>query len=233
MILGAACTRACRFCKVTHGEPLPLDRGEPQRVAEAVAALKLTHAVVTSVTRDDLPDGGAAHFAETIRAINAAAPETTVEVLIPDMRGDAGSLCTVLSAKPDVLAHNLDTVPALYGRVRPEADYGRSLGVLSFCKATAPDILTKTGIMLGLGETPEQVLALMDDALKAGCDILTIGQYLRPSKEHLEIVEYITPEQFEGYKAVGEKKGFAFVASAPLVRSSYRAAEALKAGSSK
>lgn len=228
MIMGTQCTRNCRFCNITHGAAAALDPEEPARLAKAVVALGLAHVVVTSVTRDDLPDGGAAHFAKTIREVKKAAPHTTMEVLIPDMKGDPASLDTVIAACPDVINHNLETVPPLYGEVRPEADYERSLFVLSYCKAKAPDKLTKTGIMAGLGETPEQVLRTMDDALAAGCDIFTIGQYLRPSKAHLEVREFVTPEQFLEYKLAGERKGFSFVASAPLVRSSYRAAEALK-----
>jgi lipoic acid synthetase len=230
MIMGDQCTRNCRFCKVTNGAVSPLDPDEPRRVAEAVVELGLTHVVVTSVTRDDLPDGGAAHFAGTIRAVRDAAPQTTIEVLIPDLQGDTGSLDVIIAAKPDVINHNIETVPPLYAAVRPEADYLRSLFVLSYCKKKAPDRFTKTGIMVGLGETEGQVLQTMDDILAAGCDILTIGQYLQPSKQHLEVREFVPPEQFERYKAIGEQKGFSFVASAPLVRSSYRASEALSAG---
>lgn len=233
MIMGDQCTRNCRFCKVTSGEVLALDPEEPARVAKAVAELGLTHVVITSVTRDDLPDGGAAHFAQTITEVRHASPNTTIEVLIPDMHGDAASLDVIIAAQPDVINHNIETVPSLYQTVRPEADYGRSLSVLSYCKEKAPDKLTKTGIMVGLGETEEQVLQAMDDVLAVGCDIFTIGQYLQPSKEHLEVKEFVVPEQFDRYKAMGEEKGFAFVASAPLVRSSYCADEALRAAGGK
>lgn len=230
MIMGDLCTRNCRFCKVTYGEAAALDAGEPARVAEAACALGLKHVVVTSVTRDDLPDGGAAHFAQTIREVRKIAPDTTIEVLIPDMQGNTSSLDAVIAAQPDVINHNIETVPCLYAQVRPQASYSRSLFVLSYCKEKAPDKLVKTGIMVGLGETEAQVLQTMDDALKAGCDIFTIGQYLQPSKAHLDVQEYVTPQQFQRYKEAGEEKGFAFVASAPLVRSSYHAAEALQAG---
>ncbi|MDR1691891.1 MAG: lipoyl synthase [Oscillospiraceae bacterium] len=225
MIMGSQCTRNCRFCKVTHGEPSPLDPDEPARVAEAVAALKLSHAVVTSVTRDDLPDGGAAHFAKVIEEVRKTSPDATVEVLIPDMKGDTASLDIVLRAKPDVLNHNIETVPSLYSRIRPEADYRRSLFVLEYCAGKGA--LTKTGMMVGLGETEEEVFRTMEDILAVGCGLLTVGQYLRPSKQHPEVVEYVTPEQFERYRIMGEQKGFRYVASAPLVRSSYRAGEAL------
>lgn len=223
MIMGSQCTRNCRFCNVLHGFPSPLDDQEPVRVAEAVVSLGLKHVVVTSVTRDDLPHGGAEHFAATTHAIRAAAPNVTIELLIPDLLGDEESLDMVLEANPDVLNHNMETVRSLYTQVRPQAEYDRSLHVLAYCKQRDEERLTKTGIMVGLGETEEQVHKTMDDIRGAGCDILTIGQYLRPSKEHLPVQEYVEPSQFEKYKKAGLEKGFAFVASAPLVRSSYHA----------
>ncbi len=229
MILGRQCTRNCRFCNVVHGKPEPVDPLEPENLAEAAVKLGLKHVVITSVTRDDLPDGGAGHFAACIRAVREANPNISVEVLVPDMKGDTDSLDIVIAAKPDVFNHNVETVKALYDKVRPEADYARSLEVLRYAKAAAPDMYTKTGIMIGLGETEQQVCELMDDVLAVGCDILTIGQYLRPSPAHVEMKEYITPEMFARYKEIGEKKGFSYVASSPLVRSSYRAEEAFRA----
>ncbi len=228
MILGSNCTRHCRFCNVTKEGALAPDPREPQNVAEAAGQLGLSHIVVTSVTRDDLPDGGAAHFAKTIEALRQKLPKATVEVLIPDLKGHEASLDSVINARPDVIGHNVETVPSLYGRVRPEAQYRRSLEVLRYVKKTAPDIITKTGIMVGLGETPEEVGQVMDDLVEVGCDILTVGQYLRPTLSHIEVAEYVTPGQFDEYKALGEEKGIRFVASSPLVRSSYNALEALK-----
>ena len=229
MIMGQSCTRNCRFCNVTCAKPTELDPEEPVNVAKAAKALGLKHAVVTSVTRDDLKDGGASHFAATIRAIHEISPETTVEVLIPDLKGDENALNTVLDANPDVLNHNVETVKELYGTVRPQAIYERSLEVLRYCKSARPDIRTKTGFMVGLGETDEQITELMRDIYTTGCDILTIGQYLRPSKEHAELKRYVTPEQFDEYKKTALKMGFKFVASSPLARSSYKAFEALQA----
>ena len=234
MILGRQCTRNCRFCNVVHGAPEPVDPEEPENLAEAALRLGLKHVVITSVTRDDLPDGGAAHFAACIRAVRATSPDTAVEVLIPDMKGVASSLDIVIAAKPDVFNHNVETVKELYEKVRPEADYDRSLDVLRYAKSAAPDMYVKTGIMVGLGETEAQVCALMDDVLATGCDILTVGQYLRPSSAHVEMKEYISPETFARYKEIAEKKGFRYVASSPLVRSSYRAEEAFRrAGAAK
>lgn len=230
MILGSQCTRNCRFCNVTHGAPQPVDADEPENVARAAVQLKLKHLVVTQVTRDDLPDGGAQQFALTVQAIRRLSPSTSVEVLISDMKGDKKSLDIVIQSSPDVFNHNMETVKDLYSAVRPQASYERSLEVLRYAKERAPKMLTKTGIMAGLGETDEQIYELMDDALAAGCDILTIGQYLRPSPAHIEMKEYVSPEKFDHYKEVGEKKGFKYVASSPLVRSSYRAGEALAAG---
>ena len=230
MILGSQCTRNCRFCNVVHGTPEPVDENEPMHVAEAVRDLKLRHVVITQVTRDDLPDGGADQFAKVVSAIRSLCPEVTIEVLISDMKGDKNSLDTVINAHPEVINHNIETVAPLYAKVRPEADYERSLSVLRYVKEKDSSILTKTGIMLGLGETKEQVLKTMDDVLATGCDIFTIGQYLRPSPAHVEMKEYISPEIFAEYKEIGLKKGFRYVASSPLVRSSYRAAEALQSG---
>lgn len=228
MILGSQCTRNCRFCNIACGKPEPVDPEEPENVAKAVAQLKLRHAVITCVTRDDLPDGGAAQFARTIQAIRATSPGTTVEVLISDMKGDRASLDTVMDARPDVLNHNVETVEALYAAVRPQAKYERSLDVLRYCKSVRPEGLTKTGFMVGLGETDDQIDRLMDDVLETGCDILTIGQYLQPSPAHAPLKRYVTPEQFDAYRDLALSKGFRHVASAPLARSSYRAQEALE-----
>ena len=228
MILGSECTRNCRFCNVTPGHPLPPDPEEPENVAAAARKLGLRHVVLTCPTRDDLPDGGADHFARTVRAIRAACPETTVETLISDMKMNTDALDVVIAAHPEVLNHNVETVEELQKAVRPQADYRRSLDVLRYCKEKEPTLLTKTGFMVGLGETEEQIDRLMDDVLAVGCDILTIGQYLQPSKEHYPLARYATPEDFARYKDMALKKGFRYVASAPLARSSYRAWEALE-----
>lgn len=230
MILGSHCTRHCRFCAVNKECPEPVDPDEPSRVADAVRQLGLAHVVITSVTRDDLPDGGAEHFARTIQTVRASMPDCppTVEVLIPDFQGNGDALSIVVEAKPDVLNHNIETVPRLYPTVRPEADYQRSLDLLGRVKKIKPQILTKSGIMVGLGETPEEVIQVMHDLRSADCDLLTIGQYLAPSKNHLPVVAYIHPDQFESYKRQAEAIGFRHVASGPLVRSSYHADEALK-----
>ena len=227
MILGRHCTRNCRFCNVESAVPSPVDPNEPAHVAEAVQKLGLKYAVITSVTRDDLPDEGSAHFAKTITAIRSVCPGVKIEVLIPDMHAKEALLDTVLQAAPDVLNHNVETIERLYAKVRPQAEYKRSLRVLAYAKERYPDVITKTGIMVGLGETEDEVLKLMDDVREVNCDIMTVGQYLRPSAAHLEVSEYITPEQFATYKKIGLEKGFRFVASAPFVRSSYNAAEAL------
>lgn len=228
MILGVNCTRNCRFCNVTNSDPQNIDANEPMRIAEAVSRLELKYVVVTSVTRDDLPDGGAAHFAATIRAIHELNPNTAIEVLIPDLLGNKNALKLVTDANPEVISHNMETVKALYEQVRPQAIYERSLDVLKAIKELAPHIHSKTGIMLGLGENTEQVYQVMDDLRAVGCEFLTIGQYLAPSSAHYPIQEYITPEQFDHYGEVAKEKGFDFVASAPFVRSSYNAAEALE-----
>ncbi len=229
MIMGSECTRNCRFCNVAPGMPGHLDPEEPQHIAEVVRDLGLKHVVITQVTRDDLADGGAAHMAKTVRAVKETCPGVTVEVLISDLKGDKDALAVVLAAQPDVMNHNVEMVSHLYRKVRPQAIYERSLKVLSNSKEIAPQTLTKTGFMVGLGETDEEVYTLMDDILATGCDILTISQYLQPTEEHWKLDRYVTPEQFDHYKDVALEKGFKFVASSPLVRSSYRAHEALTA----
>lgn len=228
MILGDRCTRNCTFCNVAKGAPRPVDASEPKHAAEGVKELGLKHVVITSVTRDDLPDGGAEHFTKTIREIRSVAPGVTIEVLIPDFKGSLPALSKVLEAGPDVLNHNIETAPRLYPEVRPMADYGRSLDLLQRAKDFGPKgLFTKSGMMLGLGETREEVLNSMRDLIGAGCDFLTLGQYLAPSKQHHPVVEYIHPDIFEEYRVLGEEMGFKFVASAPLVRSSYMAERAL------
>lgn len=223
MILGSVCTRDCRFCAVSHGAPEPLDPDEPRRVAEAASRLHLRHVVVTSVTRDDLPDGGARHFADTIRAVRSRLAEAVIEVLTPDFQGEAKSIKTVADAGPTVYNHNVETVPRLYAQVRPQADYGRSVELLRIAKGFSKGLFTKSGLMVGLGETGDEVIAVMRDLRTAGCDILTIGQYLRPSEGHAEIKRFVHPDEFEGYRLEGIKLGFRAVASAPFVRSSYNA----------
>ncbi len=228
MILGDVCTRNCRFCAVCKGRPTPLDPQEPDNVATAAKSLGLSHIVVTSVTRDDLPDGGAAHFAQTVRALKEHLPEGTVEVLIPDFRGSLEALQTVIDARPNIINHNIETVPRLYPAVRPMAVYERSLELLQRVKQFGGGIYSKTGIMVGLGETEDEVLTVMDDLIAIGCDLLTIGQYLQPSRDHIEIAEFIHPDQFDAYKRIGLEKGFKYVASGPLVRSSYNAIEGMR-----
>ncbi|MHB1134038.1 MAG: lipoyl synthase [Chloroflexota bacterium] len=223
LILGNVCTRNCRFCAVDHGRPAGLDLEEPQRVAEAVRQLALRYVVVTSVTRDDLPDGGAGVFAATIRAVREASPHCGVEVLIPDFAGSKEALAEVVAARPDILNHNLETVPGLYRRVRPQASYTRSLEVLRRAKELDPSVLTKTGLMVGVGETWDELVAVMGDLVGLGCDVLTIGQYLAPSANHLPIDRYYTPDEFAALKAAGERLGLRHVEAAPLVRSSYHA----------
>ncbi len=228
MILGNACTRNCRFCAVSTKSPAPPDPSEPEEVAEAVAFMELSHAVITSVTRDDLDNGGADHFAETIRHIRRKSPATTIEVLIPDFKGDRSALETVLDAAPEVLAHNMETVARLYPEVRPQADYQRSLDLLKHAKIQAPGILTKSGIMVGLGETMDEIEETLRDLRQAGCDMLTAGQYLRPTPDHLPLVRYYTPEEFKKIETLAYELGFGRVASGPLVRSSYRAGRHLR-----
>ncbi len=226
MILGNICTRACGFCAVPSGKPAgPPDEMEPDRVAEAVERMGLRYAVVTSVNRDDQPDGGATIFARTISEIRRRVPACKVEVLIPDFRGDWSALETVIAARPDVLNHNTETVPRLYHEVRKGAVYGRSLELLRRAKSLAAEMPTKTGLMLGLGEEREEVLAAMQDLAAQGVDILTLGQYMQPTREHLPIVRYVHPDEFAEYKRLGEQMGFAHVESGPLVRSSYHAFE--------
>jgi lipoic acid synthetase len=225
MILGDHCTRDCRFCAVLHGLPEPPDKNEPQKVAAAIKALGLRYAVVTSVTRDDLPDGGAEHFAETIRAIRNHNPETQVEVLIPDFQGSAEDLKIVVAASPHVLNHNMETVPRLYPQVRPQADYHGSLKLIRRVGEMNRGPATKSGLMLGLGETHEEVRQVLEDLLAAGCKLLTLGQYLAPSKDHHPIVEYVPPDQFLKWEKTAYEMGFQGVASGPFVRSSFHAGE--------
>ena len=227
MILGDRCTRDCAFCDVPTGHPDPPDASEPERLATAIAEIGLDYVVVTSVDRDDLPDGGAEHFADCIRAIHEHSPETRVEVLIPDFMGDPEALRTIVRARPDVIGHNLETVRRLQGAVRdPRAGYYQSLSVLEkLTKFADGDIYTKTSLMLGFGETETEVLQAMDDLRGAAVDILTLGQYLQPSSAHPPVEEYVPPEQFEAYEEAGEDKGFLYVAAGPTVRSSYRAGE--------
>jgi lipoic acid synthetase len=229
LILGERCTRNCRFCSVAAGLPEPLDLDEPGRVAEAVERMGLKYAVVTSVTRDDLPDGGAAHFAATIGEIRRRVPEAEIEVLIPDFQGDRAALETVLRARPDVLNHNIETVPRLYSRVRPRADYRRSLELLRRAGESAPLIPTKSGLMLGLGERPEEIRQTLQDLREVGCRILTLGQYLQPSPAHLPVESYVPPEDFENWRKTALDLGFSEVASAPFVRSSYHAQKSFQA----
>ncbi len=229
LIMGSRCTRNCRFCSVTPGPPEPLDPQEPARVAEAAARMGLRYAVVTSVTRDDLPDGGAAHFAATIRELRRLIPGTRVEVLIPDFQGDGSALQTVLAARPDVLNHNIESVPRLYPQVRPQADYLRSLALLKRAREFDSGIATKSGLMLGLGEETPEVRRTLQDLRAADCRILTLGQYLQPSPEHLPVIRYVTPAEFEDWRTSALQMGFAEVASGPFVRSSYHAGESFNA----
>ena len=228
MILGDRCTRNCSFCAVESSRPLPPDTSEPDRVADASLSLRLEFVVITSVTRDDLADGGAGQFAEVIRAIRRKNPKIKIEVLTPDFKGAIKSLQTVLDAWPDVFNHNVETVPGLYQAVRPQADYLTSLNILKSAKKIYPETKTKSGIMLGLGEKESEVLSVMKELLSARCDFLTIGQYLRPRKENIPVVEYIRPEVFERYRTIGLNMGFKAVASSPLTRSSMNAEEMLK-----
>ncbi len=223
LLLGSRCTRGCRFCAVDHGRPAAPDPGEPQRVAEAAARLELGHVVLTSVTRDDLPDGGAAHFAAAIEALRFRLPAATVEVLIPDLRGSHSALEVVVRAGPAVLNHNVETVPRLYAKVRPGADYGRSLALLARAKALHPGLVCKSGLMLGLGERTAEVLGVLRDLRGAGCDLVTLGQYLPPSGEQLPVARYVPPDEFAAYAERATAMGFRGVASGPLVRSSHRA----------
>jgi len=224
LIMGPACTRACPYCDIDfEKKPQPLDPTEPDRLAEAVRRMRLNHVVVTAVNRDDLADGGAAQFARCIRAIRAASPGTTIEVLIPDLCGNWDALAIILQAEPEVLNHNTETVPRLYRRVRPQGEYGRSLELLQRTRQLAPWVYTKTGIMVGLGETDEEVRQVMRELRSVDCDILTIGQYLQPSQKHLGVQDFVSPAQFDAWRSYGESLGFLQVVSSPLTRSSYHA----------
>jgi lipoic acid synthetase len=227
LILGRNCTRSCSFCNIQKAKPLPVDKDEPERVAQAVWELGLKHVVITSVTRDDLADGGAGIFADTVNRISQKVPEVTVELLIPDFGLSLDSLETVVACRPQIIAHNLETVPSLYATVRQGADYARSLGLLRMIKKIAPELKTKSGLMLGLGEKTEEVLAVMNDLRSVGCDLLSIGQYLAPSQKHYPVKDYISLSTFEDYKEKAKALGFLHVESGPYVRSSYLAAEYL------
>lgn len=228
IILGKYCTRNCTFCNVQKNKPTPVDPDEPLHVAQAVKELNLKHVVITSVTRDDLPDGGAGHFAKVIEEIKRLDDNVVVEVLIPDFRGSKEALAMVVGARPEIINHNVETVPRLYPEVRPMAVYRRSLELLADVKNMDSRILTKSGIMVGLGEKEDEVMELFRDLREVGCDLLTVGQYLAPSKSHHPVVEYIHPDVFEKYRKLASEMGFRHVASAPLVRSSYLADKALE-----
>jgi lipoic acid synthetase len=225
MILGNHCTRDCRFCNVAHEVPLPVDPQEADKVARAIAELGLRHAVITSVTRDDLADGGATQFAAATRAIHACSPQCRVELLIPDLQGKLSALKTILAAGPEVLGHNLETVPRLYRAARSGADYRRSLELLAAAAQIAPGIPTKSGLMLGMGETMDEVLDVLQDLRQADCAMLTLGQYLQPTRNHLPVIRYIEPDEFRELHQAGLQLGFTYVEAGPLVRSSYHAAE--------
>ena len=225
MIAGDRCTRACGFCAVTTAKPYALEEDEPQRVAEAVRRMKLKHVVITAVARDDLKDGGAAHFAWTIAAIREMDPSVIVEVLVPDFHAQDWCIRIVLNAEPDIYNHNMETVERLTPLVRSRAKYRTSLQVLRRARELSPKVVTKSGVMLGLGEKETELFQAMDDLREVGCEVLTMGQYLRPTPKHLPVVEYITPDQFNYYGDIARKKGFLYVASGPLVRSSYHAAD--------
>ena len=224
LIMGPACTRACPYCDIDfEKKPQALDPTEPIRLAEAVKCLGLNHVVITSVNRDDLPDGGASQFVHCLEAVRTISPQTTIEVLIPDLCGNWDALATILKAKPEVLNHNTETVPRLYRRVRPQGDYLRSLELLKRSRELAPWTYTKSGLMVGLGETDTEIRAVMEDLREVSCDILTIGQYLQPTQKHLGVDDFITPSQFDTWREVGESLGFLQVVSSPLTRSSYHA----------
>ncbi len=225
MVMGDTCTRACAFCNVKTGLPEALDMGEPERVADAVARMGLMHSVITSVDRDDLADGGAGHIAQTVLAIRRYSPATTIEVLTPDFLKKDGALEMVVNAKPDVFNHNLETVPGLYLRIRPGARYFHSLRLLERVKELDPQMFTKSGIMVGLGETREQVMQVMDDMRSAGIDFITIGQYLQPTRKHAAIDRFVTPDEFKSYETLAYSKGFLMVSSSPLTRSSHHAGD--------
>ena len=229
MILGKECSRNCRFCNVSHGTLEEVNPEEPENLAKAAVELGLKHVVVTTVTRDDLPDGGAGHFAEVVNAIRSKDSSITIELLISDLKGDRKSIKTVVDSKPEIINHNVETVPRLYKEIRPMAIYKRSLDVLKLVKEMDDTILTKSGMMMGLGETEEEVIEVMKDLRNVDCDFLTLGQYLAPSEKHYPVKEYVTPETFERYRVKAEELGFKFVASGPFVRSSYKAADAMDA----
>ncbi|HJK86248.1 MAG TPA: lipoyl synthase [Candidatus Megaira endosymbiont of Nemacystus decipiens] len=228
MILGSVCTRACAFCNVKTGRPDLLDPHEPERLAEAIGKLGLQHVVITSVDRDDLPDGGATHFAECIKELRKKAPSTTIEILTPDFLRKPGADQIIAEAAPDVFNHNIETVPSLYKRIRPGARYFNSLNLLNTIKKLAPNIFTKSGMMVGLGETKDEVLQVMDDLRAARVDFITIGQYLQPTPKHAALERFVTPEEFDYYKKMAQAKGFLMVSSSPLTRSSYHAGEDFK-----
>ena len=228
LILGDTCTRNCAFCGIVSGRPLPPDPSEPERIAEAVKKLNLNYVVITSVARDDLPDGGARQFAEVVRNLRLNVAVSRIEVLIPDFQGKKTSLQTVLEAGPDVLNHNIETMPRLYSKIRPQADYRRSLELLRRAKEFRPAVYTKSGFMVGLGETREEIEAVLRDLRSVNCDIVTIGQYLPPSREHPKPERYVAPEEFTAFKAYGSGLGFLKVSSGPFVRSSYQAEQAIK-----
>ncbi len=230
MILGNNCTRTCSFCNIGNHPTEDPDPREPQKVAKAIAELRLNHAVITSVTRDDLPDGGAGQFAALVREIKSLSPDCTIELLIPDLQGNHQALATILQEAPHVLGHNLETVPRLYSQVRPEADYQRSLDMLSQTRTRAPKVITKSGLMLGMGEEYAEVIAALHDLRKHDCQIVTLGQYLAPTRDHYPLKRYVTPEEFADLAAYGKRLGFDHVEAGPLVRSSYHAEEQFAAG---
>ena len=225
MIMGSRCTRSCRFCAIDHGPTTKPDPAEPAKVAKAARKMGLNYVVITSVTRDDLSDGGASFFAETIKEVRKQIPDALVEVLIPDFQGNGNALKTVLKARPDVLNHNIETVPRLYSTVRPEANYDRSLEVLKQTRKYDQSIPTKSGLMLGLGELPAEICRTLEDLVKAGCSMLTLGQYLQPSKQHLQVERFVPPEEFDSWRKTALEIGFSQVAGGPFVRSSYHAKE--------
>ena len=228
LIMGDICTRNCTYCAIKKGKPAPIDSEEPKRIASAVKKLRLSHAVITSVTRDDIEDGGASHFAATAIEIKKYNNNTTVELLIPDFQGNSASIKEIADVCPDVINHNIETVPRLYAAIRPKADYERSLRILRLAKEFSPNSVTKSGFMVGLGETKEEIINVMKDLRAVGVDILTIGQYLRPSGNHYPVIRYVTPEEFHSYEEIGYNLGFSYVVAGPFVRSSYKAEEALR-----
>ncbi len=225
LILGDVCTRNCHFCAVKKGRPLALDTREPHRVAQAVVRLRLGHVVVTSVTRDDLPDGGARHFASTVTAIRQVSPDTIIEVLVPDFQGSLEALKVIIASSPQIVNHNLETVPRLYSMVRPKADYQRSFELLYRVKIINDRVVTKSGLMLGLGESSNEVIKVLSDLQEVSCDLLTLGQYLSPSPGHIPVFRYVTPQEFEDFNSIAQEMGFGAVSSGPFVRSSFNAAE--------